>query len=173
MKSGKTTVPRRRIAPGYRRGEILYGYLFIAPFYLLFLVFQLYPMIWSFVLSFYEWNGISPQTFVGLQNYQAVLRDGMFRQAMLNTLVYLAANLLCIMPLSVLLGQMYGIPEYRLPKHYVRSVAAALAAMGIRLVTRTCVGKDITIEEIEAANDTVFLEPAPGSSRFWASTART
>lgn len=133
MKSGKTTVPRRRIAPGYRRGEILYGYLFIAPFYLLFLVFQLYPMIWSFVLSFYEWNGISPQTFVGLQNYQAVLRDGMFRQAMLNTLVYLAANLLCIMPLSVLLGQMLcsrGLRGRKLHKTvqvlpYITSTAAA------------------------------------------------
>ena len=53
---------------------------------------------------------------------------------------------------------MYGIPEYRLPKHYVRSVAAALAAMGIQLVTNTCVGQDITIEEIEAQNDTVFLD---------------
>ena len=56
------------LRPGYRKGEIFYGYLFIAPFYLLFLVFQLYPMIWSFVLSFYKWNGISPKTFVGLQN---------------------------------------------------------------------------------------------------------
>ncbi len=53
---------------------------------------------------------------------------------------------------------MYGIPEYRLPKHYVRDVASALAAMGIQLVTNTCVGKDITIEEIESANDTVFLD---------------
>lgn len=53
---------------------------------------------------------------------------------------------------------MYGIPEYRLPKHYVRDVASTLAAMGIQLVTNTCVGKDITIEEIESANDTVFLD---------------
>ena len=53
---------------------------------------------------------------------------------------------------------MYGIPEYRLPKHYVRSVAAALEAMGIRFVTSTDVGKDITIEEIEGQNDTVFLD---------------
>ena len=53
---------------------------------------------------------------------------------------------------------MYGIPEYRLPKHYVRAVASALANMGIRFVVNTCVGKDISIEEIEGQNDTVFLD---------------
>lgn len=53
---------------------------------------------------------------------------------------------------------MYGIPEYRLPKHYVRSVASALAGMGIRFAVNTCVGKDVAIEEIEEQNDTVFLD---------------
>lgn len=53
---------------------------------------------------------------------------------------------------------MYGIPEYRLPKHYIRDVAKALANMGIRFVMNTCVGKDISIEQIEKENDTVFLD---------------
>lgn len=53
---------------------------------------------------------------------------------------------------------MYGIPEYRLPKHYVRDTAAALAGMGIQFVMNTYVGKDIMIEEIEEKNDTVFLD---------------
>ena len=53
---------------------------------------------------------------------------------------------------------MYGIPEYRLPKHYVRAVASALAEMGIRFVTNTCVGRDIAVEEIERMHDTVFLD---------------
>ena len=53
---------------------------------------------------------------------------------------------------------MYGIPEYRLPKHYVRDVVKAVAAMGVAFKLSTEVGKDIKIEEIEAANDTVFLD---------------
>ena len=44
---------------------------------------------------------------------------------------------------------MYGIPEYRLPKHYVRDTVVALAGMGIKFVMETCVGKDILIEQIE------------------------
>lgn len=53
---------------------------------------------------------------------------------------------------------MYGIPEYRLPKHYVRDVVKAIAGMGVQFVMNTCVGKDIMIEEIEEKNDTVFLD---------------
>lgn len=53
---------------------------------------------------------------------------------------------------------MYGIPEYRLPKHYVRDVVAALKNMGIQFIMNTCVGEDIMVEEIEEKNDTVFLD---------------
>ena len=124
---------------GYRRSEVVYGYLFIAPFYLLFLVFQLYPMLWSLVLSFYEWNGIGPQTFVGLQNYAAVLRDPMFFDAMVNTFWYLAVNLVFILPLSVLLGQLLcakGLRGCRAHKTiqmlpYITSTAAAGIIFGM------------------------------------------
>ena len=53
---------------------------------------------------------------------------------------------------------MYGIPEYRLPKQYVRTVVGAIAGMGVAFRCDTEVGKDLTIEEIEAANDAVFLD---------------
>lgn len=53
---------------------------------------------------------------------------------------------------------MYGIPEYRLPKHYVRDLVAAIKGMGVEFVMNTEVGKDIMIEEIEAASDTVFID---------------
>jgi NADPH-dependent glutamate synthase beta subunit-like oxidoreductase len=53
---------------------------------------------------------------------------------------------------------MYGIPEYRLPKHYVRTAVKAIADMGVVFRCDTEVGKDIKIEEIESANDSVFLD---------------
>ncbi len=53
---------------------------------------------------------------------------------------------------------MYGIPEYRLPKHYVRGVVKAIADMGVEFILETTVGKDITIEEIEKNSDAVFLD---------------
>lgn len=52
---------------------------------------------------------------------------------------------------------MYGIPEYRMPKHYVRSLVKAIANMGVEFKLNTEVGKDITIEEIKETSDSVFL----------------
>lgn len=54
-----------------------YGYIFIAPFFLVFLIFQLYPLIYTFYLSFveyYQYKGkfVGPN-FKGLDNYLSVL----------------------------------------------------------------------------------------------------
>lgn len=51
----------------------------------------------------------------------------------------------------------YGIPHYRLPKHIVDAFAAALANMGIEFCMNTTVGTDISMEEITAQYDTVFI----------------
>lgn len=53
---------------------------------------------------------------------------------------------------------MYGIPEYRLPKRYVRELVKAIEGMGVEFKVNTEVGKDITVETIKNENDTVFLD---------------
>ena len=53
---------------------------------------------------------------------------------------------------------MYAIPEYRLPKDLVRKQTGAIANMGVRFVCGTKIGEDITIEQLEAENDKVFLD---------------
>ena len=44
-----------------------YGYFFIAPFFLVYAFFQIWPLINTFILSVYG-NGSEGDTFVGLQN---------------------------------------------------------------------------------------------------------
>ncbi len=63
-------------------------YLFIAPFFVSFAVFGLYPLIWAFRLSFSKWRGFGPMEFVGLDNYQAILRDPYLIQSLVNTLQF-------------------------------------------------------------------------------------
>lgn len=63
------------------------GYLFVAPSLLFFLVFIFFPLGWSFVLSFQEF-GFRGSTWVGLDNYLGLLRDPIFRQAAVNTVIY-------------------------------------------------------------------------------------
>lgn len=62
-------------------------YLFIAPFYILFAVFGLFPIIFSFYLAMQQWDGLSPMKFIGLQYFVLVLTDPQFWQAFYNTLI--------------------------------------------------------------------------------------
>ncbi|HEC62256.1 MAG TPA: sugar ABC transporter permease [bacterium] len=85
-------------------------YLFISPFFFLFIIFQLFPLIWSFVLSLHKWNGLSPMRFVGIENYLYLFRDQMFMIALKNTLLYWLADIICIIPLSLILASFLNNP---------------------------------------------------------------
>ncbi len=60
-------------------------YTFISPFYLIFLAFGLLPIAFSLIVSLYDWNGITPGGFVGLDNYRVLLQDPEFYTALFNT----------------------------------------------------------------------------------------
>lgn len=52
------------------------SYLFIVPIYVLFAVFIVYPVVFNFIISFYDWNGISSEkVFCGLDNFRTILTD--------------------------------------------------------------------------------------------------
>ncbi|HEU5486970.1 MAG TPA: sugar ABC transporter permease, partial [Microlunatus sp.] len=76
--------PRRR--PGALR-RFWPQYLAVAPFYVLFLVFGLFPIVFSIVLSFTDWDGMGEVQFVGLAQYQYLLTDSRFWNAVGNTFV--------------------------------------------------------------------------------------
>jgi len=64
-----------------------WAYLFISPFYILFAIFFLYPLLFSIYLSFTEWSGLGPIKFVALDNYSLLLKDKVFWQSMLNGVI--------------------------------------------------------------------------------------
>ncbi len=70
-------------------------YLFISPFYILFAVFGVYPLLFGIQLSLSRWQPGRDMTWVGLQNYQTLIfTDPELGRALLNTL----AMLLWILP---------------------------------------------------------------------------
>ncbi len=81
-------------------------YLFILPFFLLFLVFQLIPAIWTFYISLTNWKGIGTPKFYGVGNYKKLLIDNMFWDALGNTVEYWITGLLFILVLSVLIASL-------------------------------------------------------------------
>lgn len=68
-------------------------YLMVSPYILHFLVFVAFPVIFSLVLTFHEWNIISPMKFKGFGNYTKMVNDRMFWKAILNTLQFLIIHI--------------------------------------------------------------------------------
>ena len=81
-------------------------YLFILPFFILFLAFQLIPTIWTFYISLTNWKGIGQPQFCGFNNYKKLLIDNMFWDALGNTVVYWVTGLVFILILSVLIASL-------------------------------------------------------------------
>lgn len=80
----KKKLPQRNLWKQIKENRAVY--LFISPFFILYGIFGLYPMIYSFVLSFYKWSGSGERTFIGTLNYQFLLKDAKFISAVFNTL---------------------------------------------------------------------------------------
>jgi cellobiose transport system permease protein len=67
-------------------------YLFISPFFIVFAVFGIYPMLWGMRLSLSRWpGGQKPMEWVGLNNYISLLtNDPLLGKAFINTMLLLA-----------------------------------------------------------------------------------
>ena len=75
------------------RTETLWGYIFISPWIVGFLVFTLGPMLASLFFSFTQYNVLNPARWVGLKNYQDLLSENGDRAVLikaLSNIVYLA-----------------------------------------------------------------------------------
>ncbi len=82
-------------------GTSLAPYLFILPFFLLFIPFGAGSIVLAIGMAFVHWPlGQVPQ-FVGLDKFAAVLRDPVFATGMWNTVRMLAVYLLALMPLAI------------------------------------------------------------------------
>ncbi len=82
---------RQRLSPAARLRRWLGGhyapYLYIAPFFVVFLSFFTYPVAYSFYVSLHRWNGVGPMRYVGSDNYTFVLGDSYWWSAVETTAV--------------------------------------------------------------------------------------
>ena len=60
-------------------------YIMIAPAMVTSIVFLVYPIIYMFYLSFYNWNMIGNKKFIGFDNYVSLFSDPEFMQVLINT----------------------------------------------------------------------------------------
>ena len=65
------------------------GYLFLAPFFVLYCLLKLWPIINGFWISLHRWETIGTNiSFIGLGNYQRILQDRLFWEAVQHTLYF-------------------------------------------------------------------------------------
>ena len=79
-------------------------YAFIAPFFVFFAVFGLYPILYSLYLSFFKGFGFEEKTFFGLGNYAYMLGDPRYIEAVLNTTYYALGSVFILSPLALVLA---------------------------------------------------------------------
>src|SRR2546428_6723573 len=111
--------------------EAIAGYVAIAPWIVGFLVFALGPILASAVFSLQRWHVITPPTFIGWANYQRLVGDELFWQALKVTSIYTAATVVLSiagsLALALLLNQkVFGVSIYR-TIYYLPSVITGIA----------------------------------------------
>ena len=78
-------------------------YIFILPFILLFVIFFIYPIINTCLMSFQ--NVLPGQTtFIGFENYIRLFRDKIFYKAVTNSVLYMIFTLILLIPIPMLLA---------------------------------------------------------------------
>jgi ABC-type sugar transport system permease subunit len=92
----------------------LAGYLFLAPYLILFGAFLLTPLFYGLLLSFYRWEMISPAPprWTGLENYREALSDRFFYKSLGATLRFVVMsvplNLACALGIALGLNTLGG-----------------------------------------------------------------
>jgi multiple sugar transport system permease protein len=69
------------------------GYLLVLPYAVFFLLFTAYPLIFSLVLVFHNWNIAGPMEWVGLGNFSTLLHDPLFWKSLGNTVRFLIIHI--------------------------------------------------------------------------------
>lgn len=98
----------------------LTGYLFITPQLFFFVVFLIYPIFEGIRLSLFKVN-FNSMTFVGLENYTTLLRDPIFIQAVINTVIFVV----CIVALTIIFALFIATAVFDKNAKYVSFIRGA------------------------------------------------
>lgn len=80
------------------------AWLYLLPALIIILVFHVYPLIKTFIISF-EKGTLNNLVFNGIRNYQIVLSDPKFHKAILNTTLYSFT----VVPIGVIIAMIISL----------------------------------------------------------------
>lgn len=94
-----------------------YGYIFSIPFVVIYLIFQLYPLIYTFVIGFTDLKGAGKTAFEFLpnpfENFSGILASELFKKSLINTVIIWIVNFVPQMILALALTAWFNSRHYR------------------------------------------------------------
>lgn len=90
------------------------GWLFIAPFLIVFLTFSIYPVLRTLYLSFTDYSGFNQPTWTGLTNYKRVFTDKLLWEAFGNTIKIWGINIVLQLGIAFLLTIVFSDIKYKM-----------------------------------------------------------
>lgn len=112
---------RRPRMSAYQRRSLRTGLLFISPWIVGVIVFVIYPVVYSFVISLTRYSGLKSPTWLGFRNYLAAFTDPPFRQSTGNTVFYATLAV----PIGLIISLIFALAMNR----NVREVAVYRTAL--------------------------------------------
>ncbi|CAG7654647.1 carbohydrate ABC transporter permease [Paenibacillus allorhizosphaerae] len=122
----------------YQRLEKLKDFSLIIPAFVLMGTFSFYPLVYSFYLSFTDWNFVRPvKNFIGLSNYEKLLVDAQFYNVLKITFLYTVLDVSLVILIGLLLAmlfnsnsKLFGFMRFFIfMPHYISMVVASLVFM--------------------------------------------
>jgi raffinose/stachyose/melibiose transport system permease protein len=116
------------------------AYLYLLPALLAFGAFVLVPLLHAAWISLFQWDGITPGTWVGLANYKAVVSDGELRSAFGHALVLVGFYALLPVAIGLLLAgalsrtRVRGLTAWRTVLFLPQVVALVVVAVMWRMI---------------------------------------
>ena len=88
-----------------QRSTAVAAIVFLAPALVLMTIYIIYPIVETFRISLYDWNGISAnRTYVGAKNWQTLLADARFWSSFKNNVTIMVLSILIQIPIGFLLA---------------------------------------------------------------------
>lgn len=102
--------PKRNKLSKWAISEAIWAYVFIAPVVLGLAAFYTLPAVASLGFSFMQWDGLSAPSFVGLDNFIALLSDEKFMKSMANTFLFTALSVPLTIAFATILAVLLNRP---------------------------------------------------------------
>jgi len=120
----------------------IWPYVFIAPFFISFAIFGLFPYLYAFYLSFTEWDGIGPREWVGLENYQLLMRDDLWWKSLYNSMwlfVVTSLNLVIALVLAFVLNS--GLVRFKEAFRAAYFMPIVASSVAVAVIFQTLFGE--------------------------------